>query len=182
MTVNCTVATTTLLIQTVAGFPATLDHTDAPLYVTARLGNYDYFTSTRMWLNPLDPTNSNVYVNISANSYYPHLTGTLIFVSFVDYYSDGQPSSAPFAGFSYRFEGPPTLLSIVGCDGSGQSTLNCVPDSSVLHLTGSGLLWFPPNGYGIAVNVAMRPANCASFNSSTTRMPHCRSSRYMAHY
>jgi len=143
VTVNCSVAANTLRIQTANGFPATRDLYAEPLYVNAQLDGYSYFTTTAAWPDLSDPTNSSVFVNITAGGYYPHITDALISVSLVDY--EGYPdliTSPAFAGFSYRFEGPPTLTSIAGCEGSGQSTQNCVPDSAVIELTGSGLLWF----------------------------------------
>ena len=152
VTVNCSVGQATLIIQTAAGFPAGRDLSTEPVYITARLNNYTYFTSTNVQLNPNDPTNTSVLVNVTATAYYPHINGMLVSVMFIDYYSPGRPSSAEFAGFSYRFEGPPTLLSISGCNGSGASTLNCVPDSSTVELTGSGLLWLT-TGYRTQLNI-----------------------------
>jgi len=142
VTVNCSVGTTTLRIQTANGFPATRDFNYQPVYLDAHLNEYSYFSTTAVWPDLNDPTNSSVFVNITAGGYYPHITDALISVSFVDYYSGDRLTSPPFAGFSYRFEGPPTLTSIGGCDGSGQSTQNCVPDSATIELTGSGLLWY----------------------------------------
>ena len=152
VTVNCSVGTTTLHIRTTTGFPATFDWYTHPLYISARLGNFTYFTTTTVWPDLNDATNSSVFVNISARAYYPHITDVLIAVSFVDYYSVGQPTSASFAGFAFRFEGPPTLTSIAGCDGSGQSTLNCVPNSAVIELTGSGLMWYS-SGYSAVLSI-----------------------------
>ena len=152
VTVNCSVGVSTLRIQTKAGFPATVDWYSSPLFIIANLDNFTYFTATGVWPDLSDATNSSVFVNISARAYYPHITDVLVSLSFVDYYSVGQPTSVPFAGFAFRFEGPPTLTSIAGCDGSGQSTLNCVPDSSILELTGSGLLWYT-SGYGAVLNI-----------------------------
>ena len=151
VTVNCSVASTILLIQTVAGFPASRDLSEQPIYISSRLNNYNYFTTSPVWLNPNDPTNTSVYVNVTTG-YYPHLTGVLISVSFIDYYGSGTPSSPAFAGFSYQFDGPPILTSIGGCDGSGQSTLNCVPDIAQIELTGSGLLWFTV-GFRVQLNI-----------------------------
>ena len=143
VTVNCSVATTTLLIQTVAGFPPnTVGLPRYYLYLDARVNGYSYFLTTSVWLNQNDPSNRSVFANVSAGGYYPSITGQLIDVAFSAPNAPGSPISASFAGFSYRFEGPPTLTSIAGCDGSGQSTLNCVPDAAVLELTGSGLLWY----------------------------------------
>ena len=141
VTVNCSVATTTLLIRTAAGFPATTNWVSRPVYVAARLNDYAYFVTTAPWLNTADPSNSSVYVNVTAGGYFPQLTGQFLSVSFVPSPSATRPGSAAFAGFSYAFDGPPTLLSISGCDGSGAATLHCVPGSSLLELTGSGLLW-----------------------------------------
>ena len=157
VTVNCSVATTTLLIETVAGFPAGMDLSHSSINVDAHVGGgYTYFLTTTAWANPSDTTHSSVFVNITAGAYYPHLTDVLISLSFVDYYSIGGPyTSAAFAGFSYRFEGPPTLLSIGGCDGSGASTLNCVPDSSTIELRGSGFLWYAGKGTGSGVHLTI---------------------------
>ena len=152
VTVNCSVATTTLFIQTAAGFPSSVFSFGYWLYVDLYLGNHTYFTTSTAWLNPDDATNTSAFVNVSARAYYPHITDQLISVSFIDYWSVGAPTSVPFAGFSYRFEGPPTLTSIAGCEGSGQSTLNCVPDATVLELTGSGLLWYS-QGYNAVLNI-----------------------------
>jgi len=143
VTVNCSVGTTTLRIQTASGFPASIDRYGQPLFINARLNDYSYVTTTTVWPDPTDSTNSSVFVNVTAAAYYPHITDALISVSFVDYFAyPDVPTSPAFAGFSYRFEGPPTLTSIAGCEGSGQSTLNCVPDSSIIAVTGSGLLWY----------------------------------------
>ena len=126
------------------------------LYITALVNNYTYLTTTSVWLDSSDTTNSSVFVNITADSYYPHITGSLVSASFIDYGDyPTQPTSPAFAGFSYSFEGPPTLTSIGGCDGSGQSTLNCVPDLSTIELTGSGLLWYS-SGYGVRLNIGDR--------------------------
>ena len=154
VTVNCSVATTTLRIQTAAGFPAVNnDPSRFPLYINARLNDYNYFTTTHTWLDPNDPTNSSVFVNVTASAYYPHITDALISISFIDYGAyPSLPTSPLFAGFSYRFEGPPVLTSIAGCDGNGQSTLNCVPDSAVIELTGSGLLWYSST-QGVQLNI-----------------------------
>ena len=141
ITVNCSLATTTLRIQTLAGFPASMDLSVYQLFVTGQVNDFSYFTPSAVWPDASDSTNRSVYVNMSVGGYYPHITGALISVSFIDYYALYQPTSAAFAGLSYRFEGPPTLTSIGGCDGSGQQTLNCVPDLAVIQLTGSGLLW-----------------------------------------
>ncbi len=164
VTVNCSVATTTLRIQTAAGFPATTIWATRPLYTQAHLGNYEYFVTTAAWLDPLDSTNTSVYVNVTANSYYPHITDTLISVSFIDYYTPGQPTSPPFAGFSYRFEGPPTLTAIGGCEGSGLSTLNCVPDSSIIELWGSGLLWYASGSYYLGKEINIGDQSTTLFN------------------
>ena len=151
ITVNCSVASNTLRIQTAAGFPSSVNLYRS-LYVTARIGDYTYFTTTSVWPDLSDPTNTSVFVNITASAYYPHITGALVSVSFTDYDWPVQAISAPFAGFSYRFEGPPTLTSIGGCSGSGQATLNCVPDSAVIELTGSGLLWYS-SARGVQINI-----------------------------
>ena len=151
-TVNCSVATTTLLIRTAAGFPAATNWLSRPVYVAARLNEYAYFVTSTPWLNTADATNSSVYVNVTAGGYFPLLTGQLVSVSFVPSPGATRGASAAFAGFSYAFDGPPTLSSISGCDGSGQATLNCVPDSSLLELTGSGLLWLQ-SSIRVTVNI-----------------------------
>ena len=110
--------------------------------VSAQLNSYSYFTASDAWLDHSDPTNSSVFVNVTASANYPHITGALISVSLIDTSTYPRQTSPAFAGFSYRFDGPPTLTSIAGCDGSGQATLNCAPDSSVVELMGSGMLWY----------------------------------------
>ena len=153
VTVNCSVFTTTLLIHTATGFPASVDWSwPWSLNLVARLNEYSYFQISAPWLNRNDPTNSSVYVNISASAYYPHITNQLISLSFIDYFTVDRPTSAPFAGFSYSFDAPPALASISGCDGSGQATVNCVPDSTVLTLTGSGFLWYS-SGRGVQLSI-----------------------------
>jgi len=153
VTVNCSVATTTLRIQTAAGFPASIDLYNHALDVSVRLGDYLYFITTTAWPDTSDPTNSSVFVNVTAGAYYPHITDQLISVSILDHSGGGLPvSSPPFDGFSYRFEGPPTLTSIGGCEGSGESTLNCLPDSAVIELRGSGLLWYS-TGRGVRLTI-----------------------------
>ena len=150
VTVNCSVASNTLRIQTAAGFPAA--NTYRYLYISAQLDSYSYFTTTSVWPDLSDPTNTSVFVNVTASAYYPHITGVLVNVSFIDRSAYPSPTSPAFAGFSYRFEGPPTLTSIAGCEGSGQATLNCIPDLTVLELTGSGLLWYS-SGDGSALSI-----------------------------
>ena len=142
VTVNCSVATNTLRIQTAAGFPTSTDVYAGRLWVYVDLNGYSYFTTTSVWPDLSDPTNTSVFVNVTAGAYYPHITGVLVNVSFIDRSAYPSPTSPAFAGFSYRFEGPPTLTSIAGCEGSGQATRKCVPDSAVVELTGSGLLWY----------------------------------------
>ena len=152
VTVNCSVARNTLRIQTAAGFPVGRDLRNRPLNVNVQLGDFPYFTTTSVWPDLSDSTNSSVYVNVTARAYYPHLTGALISVSFVDNYSPDRPTSPPFAGFSYLFDGPPTLSTIGGCNGSGLATLDCVPDVAVVELTGSGLLWYS-SGLGFTLTI-----------------------------
>ena len=139
VTVNCSVGSSTLRIQTAAVFPTdTDDWWPQPVNVRAVVNGYSYFATTSVWVDPYD--NTSVYFNISAAAYYPHITGQLVTLSF------RQPStgleSSSFEGFSYAFDGPPTLTSVSGCDGAGQATLNCLPDSAVLTLTGSGFGWY----------------------------------------
>ena len=143
VTLNCSVATTTLLVHTAAGFPASVDWTYSPVYIAARLGDYTYFTTNTPWLNPEDSSNSSVYVNISPGGYFPHITGQLVSIYFSPFPASPTTrlTTPAFAAFSFIFDGPPTLASISGCDGSGQSTLSCVPDNTSLTLTGSGFLW-----------------------------------------
>ena len=153
VTVNCSVASNTLRIQTAAGFPSSPNPYCGRVYIQAQLNGYSYFTTSRVWPDTSDPTNTSVFVNITASAYFPHITGALISVSFTDYGWPVPVSSAAFAGFSYRFEGPPTLSSIGGCSGSGKATLNCVPDSAVIELTGSGLLWFSSDSGNVILNI-----------------------------
>ena len=176
VTVNCSVATTTLLIRTAAGFPAATDWLRSPPYITARLNGYSYFTTTATWLNPSDPTNSSVYVNVTAGGYYPHITGQLVsvwLVQFATYWLSAPPGTPSFDGFSYAFDQPPTLTSVSGCDGGGQSTLNCLPDYSILTLTGSGLLWLS-TGSTILLNLGSGSASLDSIsvrNDSYATLP-----------
>ena len=153
VTVNCSVGTNTLRIQTVAGFPANVDMDNRPLNVVAHVADYSYFVTGWVWADPTDTTNRSVYVNVSTGAYYPHITGVLVSLSFIHYWTNGELTSPAFFGFSYQVEGPPTLTAIAGCDGSGQSTLNCVPGSAVIELTGSGLLWYSNAGLGNGVQV-----------------------------
>ena len=139
ITVNCSTTRNRLRIQT-AGFPAGIDF--RYLFVNAEINDNAGFAANYARPDLSDPTNSSLFVNVTARSYYPHITGTVINVSFSYYGASPSQTSPAFAAFSYRFDGPPTLTSIAGCDGSGQATLNCVPDSAVLTLTGSGLLWY----------------------------------------
>ena len=154
VTVNCSVASNTLRIQTATGFPPEMNPYDRPtyFYITAQLDSYNYFATTSVWPDLSDSTNTSVFVNVTALAYYPHITGVLVNVSFVDYSVYPYQTSPAFAGFSYRFEGPPTLTAIAGCEGSGQATLNCVPDATVLELMGSGLLWYA-TGYRVRLSI-----------------------------
>ena len=70
------------------------------LFVKAQVNGYLYFTTTQVWLDLSDPTNTSVYVNITASVYYPHITGQLISVSFTDYGWPRVQTSNAFAGFS----------------------------------------------------------------------------------
>ena len=142
VTVNCSLSTTLRLVT--AGFPATVNWSRRPLNIAAQVNGYTYFTTTGTWLDSTDPTNSSAFVNITANAYYPHITGTLVALWFVDHATAGYPTSAAFDGFSFVFEAAPTLTSISGCNGSGSSTLDCVPDGTTLTLTGSALSWYGP--------------------------------------
>lgn len=150
ITVNCTLATT-LHIHTSTGFPSTVDWYWRPLYIRAEIDGQEYFSLSRVWLDPSDATNSTALVNVTSTTYWPHITGVLVSVRFIDYW-DAIPgtgtvaSSAPFAAFSFLFEGAPTLTAISGCDGSGQLTQNCVPDATTITLVGSGLRWYAGRG------------------------------------
>ena len=52
----------------------------------------------------------------------------------------------PFPGISFAYDAGPTLTSISGCTGSGASTTNCVPASTVLTFQGSGFRWYSNPG------------------------------------
>ena len=49
--------------------------------------------------------------------------------------------SAPFAGLSFRYELPPTLYEVSGCEGSGAGTFHCVGHADVLTLVGVDFRW-----------------------------------------
>ena len=164
VTVNCSVSTNTLRITTAAGFPFKNEWDIYTVYVTAEVNNFTYFTTSSPWPDVNDPTNTSIFVNITASAYYPHITGALVSVWFTDWSTYEQLSTPPFAGFSYRFEGPPILSTIGGCEGSGQATLNCVPDSAVIELTGSGLLWYA-SGWGVALSIGGETSRAVSYYS-----------------
>ena len=48
--------------------------------------------------------------------------------------------TAPFPGLTIQLLPAPVLTGVSGCQGSGNATLRCVPDSDVLRLQGTGLL------------------------------------------
>ena len=174
VTVNCSVARNTLRIQTAAGLPAANSRYGyAYFYITAQLNNFSYFTTTSVWPDPSDPTNTSVFVNVTARAYMPLITGSLISVYFVDYNVYPYQTSPAFAGFSYRFEGPPTLTAIAGCEGSGQATLNCVPDTAIIALTGSGLLWYSSGTSALLSigNETSRTLSMAVVNDSYATLP-----------
>ena len=159
VTVNCSVATTTLRIQTAAGFPASADLANwRSVYVIAQLDDFSYLHTSALWPDQSDPSGYSIFVNVTASAYFPHLNGVLMNVSFIQYNKWPYVTSPAFAGFSFRFEGPPTLTSIAGCDGSGQATLNCVPDSLMLQLTGSGLLWYA-SIWNVQLNIGNESSN-----------------------
>ena len=160
VTVNCSVASNTLRIQTAAGFPSITDLwlRRRIVFVFGLVDGYNYFDISGLRADPTDPTNTSVFVDVAAKSYFPHITGVLVNVSFIDQSTVPSQTSPAFAGFSFRFEGPPTLTAIAGCEGSGQATLNCVPDATVLELMGSGLLW-----YSTAYDVRLRIGNETSW-------------------
>ena len=62
-----------------------------------------------------------------------------IIVTALDYESNNQSQGLPI---SVAYIPPPIFASISGCQGSGTSTLLCVPDSDVVQLQGSGLSIF----------------------------------------
>ena len=150
ITVNCSL--NSVLHLHTNGFPTDIDWAAHPLNIVAQVGGYTYFTTTTPSLDSSTATTATITVNITATAYYPHITGVLVSVHFVDNWTQGRPTSASFAGFSYLFEGPPVLASISGCAGSGLSTQSCVPDQTVLVLTGSGLSWFAAND-GVQLNI-----------------------------
>ena len=56
--------------------------------------------------------------------------------------TSGNKSQPLVGGASLTTFPSPTLSTISGCEGSGSSTLNCIPDVNVWTFTGSGLLLF----------------------------------------
>ena len=111
-------------------------------------------------LDSSDPTGSTALVSVSPVSWNTIVPAGLVNISFVDISGN---SSAFQQAFAFRWTGPPVLTSISGCEGGGQSTLNCVPDETVLTVVGSGLSWLgldlPPrlNMGGGSVRLAEQP-------------------------
>ena len=51
-------------------------------------------------------------------------------------------SSPPFPSVSLAYHAPPVVSDIAGCQGSGEGTFDCDPDSTVVTFKGSGLYWY----------------------------------------
>ena len=62
--------------------------------------------------------------------------------------------SAPFPGLTLAYLPAPVFTSVSGCQGAGNATLLCVPDSDVLRLQGSGLLTLTQTVVTVDINRA----------------------------
>jgi hypothetical protein len=95
------------------------------------------------WFLDVDssPNDTNTVVGeLRFSGYTLPLMGRMLTVALYDYATGNR--SQPFNGLSLLPLPPPVLTSISGCEGSGLSTLNCLPDRDVLTFQGSGLSIF----------------------------------------
>ena len=96
-------------------------------------GNYVYVQP-----DPTDPTNTTLWATVEPAAYSTYWTNTLVNISFYTWDGSVAPS---FPAFTFVAQQAPVISSISGCTGSGLSTLNCAPDSSVLTIQGTGMGW-----------------------------------------
>ena len=122
------------------GLPAWTDEDPLP-FIRIRSSSSGSLTASggEVTIDRSDPTGSTALVSVAPASWSPMVAAGLINISFYDGFSGN--SSTYVQAFAFKWSGPPVLSSISGCDGSGQSTLNCVPDQRVLTIAGSGLSW-----------------------------------------
>ena len=90
-----------------------------------------------VYLDATDSTNSTLWATVRPGAYSPQWLSTLLNVSLLVSGYANIPSPA----FTFAYEPVPVISSISGCTGSGQATLNCLPDSAVLTIQGTGIGW-----------------------------------------
>ena len=130
---NCSLPA--LLTFQVSGVPVNAQPSAVPVLIFDGSDAETYADAT---FNSSSP--STLTATVRLGGYSLGLMGRLLSVYLWDYRTGNRSQIAQLVSFAVK---PiPVLTSISGCQGSGSSTYNCVPDSDVLIFQGSGLSIF----------------------------------------
>ena len=133
--VNCTLGGQGQLSVRVAGLPPNVSFAYMALQFTA---NADFAWAAYCAPSATDP--SACLLSLSLPGYNAALFAAPLAVQLRDFVTGN--TSQPFKGLWLAYTPPPVFTSISGCQGSGATTLLCVPDRDMLTFYGSGFLLF----------------------------------------